>query len=47
MDAMVMMCQFGTWGDVFFAIDPESWAAVYSATNFADGLIMDWNRLGV
>lgn len=47
MDAMVMMCQFGTWGDAFFAIDPESWAAVYSATNFADGLIMDWNRLGV
>lgn len=47
MDAMVMMCQFGTWNDVFFAIDPETWATVYAASNIADGLIMDWNRLGV
>lgn len=45
MDVMVIMCQFGTWGDVFFAIDPETWATVYAANNFVDGLILDWNRL--
>jgi len=45
MDAMVMMCQFGTWGEVFFAIDPESWAAVYQGANMVDGIINDWNSL--
>ena len=46
MDVMVMMCQFGTWGEVFFAIDPESWASVYQASNMVDGIINDWNNLG-
>ena len=46
MDVMVMMCQFGTWGEVFFAIDPESWASVYQANNMVDGIINDWNNLG-
>ena len=46
MDVMVMMCQFGSWGEVFFAIDPESWASVYQASNMVDGIINDWNNLG-
>lgn len=45
MDAMVMMCQFGTWGDVFFAIDPVSWASFYQASNSANQLINEWNSL--
>ena len=47
MDVMVMMCQFGTWGEVFFAIDPESWAAVYQASGMVDGIIRDWNGIGI
>lgn len=47
MDVMVMMCKFGTWGDVFFALDPVSWAAVFQGTYLVDGLINDWNSLGV
>ncbi len=47
MDAMVMMCQFGTWGDVFFAIDPQTWAAYYQSSNAVNQLINDWNYLGV
>ena len=46
MDVMVMMCQFGRWEEVFFAIDPESWAAVYQASSMVDGTIRDWNNLG-
>ena len=47
MDVMVMMCQFGTWGEVFFAIDPESWASVYQASGMVDGIIRDWNGIGI
>ena len=47
MDVMVMMCQFGTWGEMFFAIDPESWAAVYQASGMVDGIIRDWNGIGI
>lgn len=47
MDAMVMMCQFGDWGDVFFKIDPQSWATVFQTNYMVDGLINDWNRLSV
>lgn len=45
MDAMVMMCQYGTWGDVFFAIDPESWASWYQASNSVNQVINEWNYL--
>lgn len=45
MDAMVMMCQYGTWGDVFFAIDPESWASWYQASSSVNQVINDWNYL--
>ena len=47
MDVMVMMCQFGTWGEVFFAIDPESWASAYQASGMVDGIIRDWNGIGI
>lgn len=47
MDAMVMMCQFGTWGDVFFKVDPKSWAAWFQASNSVNQLINEWNYLGV
>lgn len=47
MDAMVMMCQFGSWSDVFFKLDPQSWAAAFQGTYMVDGLINDWNRLSV
>jgi hypothetical protein len=45
MQVMEMMCQYGTWGEVFFAIDPQTWASVFQASNMVDGIINDWNRL--
>jgi hypothetical protein len=47
MQVMEMMCQFGTWGDVFFALDPVSWASVFQASYMVDGLIKDWNGLSI
>jgi hypothetical protein len=47
LEGMVLLCQYSSWDDVFFAIDPESWAAVFSAGNAVDGIIRDWNGLGV
>ena len=47
MDAMVMMCEVGTWKDALFNVDPESWAAFFTGANMVDGLINDWNSLGV
>lgn len=47
MDAMVMMCRFGTWNDVFFHIDPKSWASYYQASNSATMLINKWNYLSI
>lgn len=48
LEAMVMMCQFGnSWRDVLMAIDVESWAAYITARNSVDGLIDNWNGLGV
>ena len=48
LEVMVMMCQFGnSWGDVLMAIDVESWAAYITARNSVDGLIDNWNGLGV
>ena len=29
------------------AIDPESWASVYQASNMVDGIIRDWNGIGI
>ena len=47
MDAMVMMCQYCGWSQAFFALDPESWAAYFTATNAVTGLINDWNNLAL
>lgn len=48
LEVMTMMCQFGnSWGDVLMTIDVQSWAAYLTAQNAVDGLIDDWNRLGV
>ena len=38
---------YDTWGEVFFAIDPESWASVYQASGMVDGIIRDWNGIGI
>ncbi len=45
MQVMEMMCHYGTWGEVFFAIDPLTWASVYQASNMVDEIINDWNCL--
>ena len=48
MEAMAMTCQFCNGiSDVLFAIDPESWAAYFTGKNIAEGLVNDWNNLGV
>ena len=48
MDAMCMMCQYCNGiSDVLMAIDIESWAAFFTGKNIVEGLINDWNTLGV
>jgi hypothetical protein len=47
LEVMTMMCQYSDTGDLFFAIDPESWAAYFTGTNMADGIINDWKGFGV
>jgi hypothetical protein len=48
MEVMAMTCQFCNGiSDVLFAIDPESWAAYFTGKNVAEGLVNDWNNLGV
>lgn len=48
MEVMAMTCQFcNSFSDVLFAIDPESWAAYFTGKNAVEGLINDWNTLGV
>ena len=48
MEAMAMTCQFCNGiSDVLFAIDPESWAAYFTGKNVVEGLVNDWNNLGV
>ena len=47
LEVMTMMCQYSDTEDLFFAIDPESWAAYFTGTNMADGIINDWKGLGV
>ena len=48
MEGMAMTCQFCNGiSDVLFAIDPESWAAYFTGKNIAEGLVNDWNNLGV
>ena len=48
MEAMAMTCQFCNGiSEVLFAIDPESWAAYFTGKNVVEGLVNDWNNLGV
>ncbi len=44
-DGMMLMAQFATANDLFFAIDPEGWANVVTMKNQVGGLIQDWNGL--
>ena len=48
MEVMAMTCQFcNSFSDVLFAIDPASWAAYFTGKNAVEGIINDWNTLGV
>lgn len=48
MEVMAFMCQYCNGiSDVLYAIDPESWAAWFTGKNIVEGLINDWNSLGV
>ena len=48
MEVMAFMCQYCHGiSDVLYAIDPESWAAWFTGKNIVEGLINDWNSLGV
>lgn len=44
-EGMILMAQYATANDLFFAIDPEGWANVVTMKNNVSGLINDWNRL--
>ena len=48
MEVMAIMCQYcNGLSDVLYAIDPQSWAAWFTGKNIVEGLINDWNTLGV
>ena len=48
MDAMCMMCEYCNGiNDVLMAIDVQSWAAYFTGKNIVEGLVNDWNTLGV
>lgn len=44
-EGMMLMAQYATLNDLFFAIDPEGWANVVTMKNQVDGLVRDWNGL--
>lgn len=44
-EGMMLMAQYATVNDLFFAIDPEGWANIVTMKNQVDGLIRDWNGL--
>lgn len=45
MDVMVMMCEYGSWNDAFYTLDPVTWATVFETKYIVDGLIQDWKAL--
>ena len=48
MEAITMMCQYcSDMNNLLLAIDPDSWAAYFTGKNIVDGLISDWEGLGV
>ena len=42
-EGMVLMAQYATANDLFFAIDPEGWANVMTMKNHVGNLVQDWN----
>lgn len=44
-EGMILIAQYATANDLFFAIDPEGWANVVTMKNNVSGLINDWNGL--
>ena len=44
-EGMVLMAQYATANDLFFAIDPEGWANVVTMKNHVGNLVQDWNGL--
>ena len=44
-EGMMLMAQYATVNDLFFAIDPEGWANIVAMKNQVGGLIRDWNGL--
>ena len=46
-EGMMLMAQYATVNDLFFAIDPEGWANIVTMKNQVGGLIRDWNGLVV
>ena len=44
-EGMMLMAQYATVNDLFFAIDPEGWANVMTLHNQVVGLVQDWNGL--
>lgn len=44
-EGMMLMAQYATLNDLFFAIDPEGWVNVVTMKNQVDGLVRDWNGL--
>ena len=43
-EGMMLMAQFATANDLFFAIDPEGWANVMSGKNIIGGIVAEWNQ---
>ncbi len=44
-EGMMIMAQYATLNDLFFAIDPKGWVNVVTMKNHVNGLVRDWNRL--
>ena len=48
MEAITMMCQYcSDMYNLLMAIDCQSWAAYFTGKNIVDGLVNDWEGLGV
>lgn len=48
LEIMTMMGQFGQgWNEILLAIDVETWASFFTTKNQVDGLIDNWNKMGV
>ena len=45
MELMVMMSQFSTWGNVLFAIDPQTWATYFTGKNIVEDIVNKWKEL--